>query len=245
MRLMSGMTCLLFLASPLHLSAAQIRVEYFVDVGGGYPDPLNGLSAAATFDIQDVHLTILLENTSTGVPDGFETSDALLVSLGMNLTDIEILSGEAALIAPGSIGLGAWSLLGEGDSVAEEWLWTNDGGGDFMSDYAQVISTSSGQGGGLRTRFDGVAGNVNGPFGGIAAGGIASSVPAHRPAVRDAIVFQLTLTAPLAEFELRQIVRESIVEFGSDQRYLGTPEPGSLSLLAVAGAAGLIRRRRT
>ena len=129
MRLISGMTCLLFLAAPLHLSAAQIRMEYFFDAGGGNPNPLNGLSAAATFDMQDVHLTILLENTSTGLPDGFDTSDALLVSLGMNLTGVEILSGDAALIAPGSIGLGAWSSLAEGDSVAEEWLWTNDFGG--------------------------------------------------------------------------------------------------------------------
>ena len=43
----------------------------------------------------------------------------------------------------------AWMFLvafagrGPGDSVAEQWLWTNDFGSDLLANYAQIISTRS------------------------------------------------------------------------------------------------------
>lgn len=176
----------------------------------------------------------MLANTSTGVPADFDTADALLASLGMNLPGAGILSGDVAEIAPGSVGLGAWSSYTAGDSVSDEWLWTNDFGGDLMTAYVQVISTSDGQGGGVTTRFDGSTGGVGGPFGGIAANPPLLEIPGSQPAVSNAIHFTLALSSALTEEELESVANTSIVEFGSSARYLGVPEPATLTLLAAA-----------
>jgi len=204
---------------------------------------LSGLAARATFELNGPHLSVLLENTSVGVPPSFQAADSLLVSWGLNLPDgVTIASGEAAVIGPGSVGLGIWSNRVAGDSVGEEWIWTNDFGGDLMESYAQVISTSSGQGGGTVTRFDGGSGTVDGPWGGIAANPVLVAIPSNRAAVCNSILFELTLTAGLTDAELAAAAHNSIVEFGSDQRYLTpAPEPASgVSLTLLA----LCRRRR-
>lgn len=221
----------------------EFSVDYTADAGGLNTAPLNGLAARATFSLDDAELTILLENTSTDVPAGFEVSDSLLVSLGFNLTDgVSILAGNSALIGPDSAGLGAWWKRGPGNSVSEEWIWTNDFGGDLMSDYAQVLSTSSGQGGGTVTRFDGRSGSVGGPYGGIAANPVLMEIPRNQRAVSDSILFSLTLSGPLTGPELRTVADTSIVEFGSDQRYLApVPEPASLAILGLL--VTLLRRR--
>jgi len=220
-------------------------VDYVVDAGGNTSDPLNGLAARATFDLTGTQLTILLENASTGVPVGFNAADSLLVSLGMNLPDgVSIFSGNAALVGPGSHGVGSWAGRAAGASVGEEWIWTNDFGGDLMAPYAQVISTSSGQGGGTLTRFDGGHGSVDGPYGGITADPPILPVPGNKPAVADSIVFTITLTEGLSDAQLAAVADASIVEFGSNARYLTantTPEPASL-LLVLAGV--VLRRRR-
>ncbi len=222
---------------------ADVIVDYVFDAGGNNSSALNGLAARATFQLSGTQLAILLENTSTGVPDGFEVSDSLLVSLGFNLPEgVWITQGNAAVIGPGSVGLGSWSSRVAGDSVAEEWIWTNDFGGDLMESYAQVISTSSGQGGGTVTRFDGGSGTVDGPFGGIAANPPLLVVPGSQPAVSNAIHFDVTLNTTLSESDLAAVAHAGIVEFGSDARYLTTtPEPASLALL-ILGA--VVRRRR-
>ena len=218
---------------------ADIIVDYTVDAGGLNPDPLNGLAARATFSTSDDALSILLENTSTGIPDGFETADSLLVSLGLNLpAGVDFIAGDAALIGPDSIGLGLWSDRVAGDSVGEEWLWTNDYGGDLLESFQHVISTSNGQGGGTVTRFDGGSGTVSGPFGGIAADPPLLPIPGSKPGVSDSIYFDLTLTSPLTEAQLAVVAGSGMVEFGSDQRYLiATPEPtaGVLALVLLAG----------
>jgi hypothetical protein len=228
------------------VSAADADVvrDYSADGGGNNTELLNGLAARATFSVMGEKLSILLENTSTGTPASFESSDSLLVSLGMNLPGVSIASGDAAVIGPGSVGIGAWSSRGAGYNVGDEWLWTNDSGGDLMSTYAQVISTSAGQGGGVVTRFDGLSGTVNGPFGGIAASPLTRPIPGSKPAVSDSIRFELTLTGILTEAQLQAVAESSIVEFGSDQRYLTVPEPSTASLLMLSCVC-LIRRRRT
>lgn len=224
------------------IATADLIVSYALDGGGNNAAPLNGLAARATFSMpRSDALTILLENTSTGLPDGFEVSDSLLVSLGLNLP-VDILSGDAAVIGPNGHGLGTWSTRGPGASVAEQWLWTNDYGGDLMESWRQVISTSNGQGGGTTARFDGLSGTVDGPFGGIAADPPLLGIPANQPAVAGAIRFDLTLTGPLTDDALQAAALGSIVEFGSDARYLqAIPEPASALLLALAG---LLARRR-
>ncbi len=222
-----------------------ITVDYTFDCGGENTEPLNGLAARATYKISGNSgnkLSILLENTSLGVPNSFDAADQLVVSLGFNLpSGVNILSGDTAVIGPGSKGLGSWSNRGAGDSVAEEWLWTNDYGGDLMEAWKHVISTSEGQGGGQSFLFGGGQGNVDGPFGGIAYDPPWRTIPKNQPAVATGILFDLTLTGTLSEEQLREVAEGAIVEFGSDQRYLCIPEPSAPLLLL---AAGLIRVRR-
>ena len=214
-------------------------VKTVTDVGGDGP---GGLANEAG-DV--ITYSIVVTNTSTGVPSGAEVADSLLVSLGFNLVDgVVIVSGNSAVIGASSIGLGAWASLGAGDSVADQWLWTNDGGGDLLESFSQVISTSMGQGGGDTVSFNGVASpNVGGPFGGIAATPPIINVPAMQPAVSNSIEYQLTLSAVLSHAQLQQIANGSIVEYGSDYQYLVVPTPGSLSLLVIASIVARTRRR--
>lgn len=229
------------LALVVPVSASTITFDYVEDAGGLNSDPLNGLSARATFQSTDNFLIIVLENTSTGVPDGFDSAASLLVSIGMNLPDgVVIVSGDTATIGPGSIGLGQWSALGPGDSVSEEWAWTNSGGGDVLGSYGQIITTSEGSH--ALTLFGGGDAAINGPFGGIAADPVLLTIPASKFAVSDSIEFALTLSAVLTDAQLGDLARGSMVEFGSDERYLKVPEPESIVL--VGGVIiGIFRRR--
>ena len=123
---------------PAAASPASLIVDYTLDAGGNNPNPLNGLAAQATWRVDGTTLTITLRNTSTGVPIGAEVADSLLVSLAFNLGDgIFITSGIYAIVGSDSTGLGTWSDLVAGDSVADQWLWTNDGGGDLLESFCQ------------------------------------------------------------------------------------------------------------
>lgn len=226
-------------------AVADVTVSYTQDAGGNNNQPLSGLSARATFSLSGTSLTVLLENTSLGVPAGFEASDQLLVSLGWRLPDgVELVDGVFATIAAASHGDGAWGSLGPGDSVAEEWVWTNDGAGDLLANYPQVITTSNGLGSGTATGFGGHTNNVAGPFGGIAASAPFVNIPTSQKAVSNAIVYNLTLSDSLTEQQLNEAAQGSIVEFGSDEQYLAVPEPATALLLAVCGIAVSRRRAR-
>jgi hypothetical protein len=242
-RLLAAAAALPALSAP---SQASLIVDYTLDAGGSNPQSLNGLSASAEFSIDGMELTVTLGNTSTGVPSGAEASDSLLVSLAFDLPDgITIVSGDTALIAAGSEGLGSWAGQGPGFNVGDEWAWTNDGGGDLLEMFSQVITTSQGMGGGARTSFNGDPNpKVKGPFGGMAASPPLIDVPGSMPAVSNSIEFTLTLSDTLSESQLLTIARGSIVEFGSDYQYLAVPTPGTLSLVAVALMIGRPRRRR-
>jgi hypothetical protein len=237
--ILGGVAAALAVAASTH---AAFIVDYTQDLGGG---SLDGLAARATFDIVGTELTVLLENTSTGAPVGFEVSDSLLVSVAFNLTGgVHIVNGESALIGPGSVGLGRWSDRAAGDAVNEEWAWTNDGAGDELEAFAQGLSTSNGFGSGTHTRFDGVqGGGVSGPFGGIAAAPPVIDVPGPQRAVSNSILFTLTLSGTLSDADLATIANTSIVEYGSDARYVMVPGPSVLALLLLAGL-GARRRSR-
>ncbi|MFH1747119.1 MAG: PEP-CTERM sorting domain-containing protein [Planctomycetota bacterium] len=241
MKIITGLILLVgLLCTPPALSS--VVVCYSVDMGGNNTEPLDGLAARGTFELSGTSLIIYLENISTGMPASFDVGDSMLVSLGMNLPGVDFASGDAAVIAGGSTGIGAWSDRTAGDSVAEQWIWTNDFGGDFMEAYQHVISTSSGQGGGTSTRFDGLSGTVNGPSGGMATELPLLNVPGSWPAVSHSIRYELTLTDTLTESQLQEVADASIVEFGSDARYLGVPEPATMIMLVIGGL--LYGRRR-
>lgn len=246
MRIATGLICAaIMLTAATAAQAGLISVEYTVDAGGKNGNPLNGLGAGATFETSGVNMTVLLFNTSAGVPVGFDAADSLLVSLGFNLpTGTTIVAGSSAVIGSGSIGLAKWSDRGPGASVAEEWAWTNQGGGDLLSSYTQIITTSQGNHG--LKRFDGLKGTISGPFGGIAASPPLVNIPGSQRAVSNSILFSLTLSGALTDEQLAQAAGASIVEYGSDVRYLtvapSVPEPASF-VLAACGMAGLMRRR--
>lgn len=224
-----------------HVNAGTITVDYTVDAGGSNHNPLNGLAARAKFDTSGNVMTILLQNTSTGMPSGFDSAASLLVSLGLNLpSGVTFLSGNTAVIGPGSAGLGNWSARGPGDSVAEEWAWTNQSGGDLLDPFSQVISTSNGNQG--LVLFGGGNGSVGGPYGGIAAKPVLTSIPNSQRAVSNSILFSLTLSAPITDAQLTDLANHGLVEFGSDVRYLQAPEPQFAILIAV-GLLSLRRRR--
>jgi hypothetical protein len=232
----------------LSATAAVTTVNYTVDAGGNIPGPLNGLRAQASFENSGKDLIVRLTNTSTGVPAGFGVGESFLVSVGFNLpADVSIATAKTALIAPGSFGVASWSGRLAGASVAEEWLWTNDFGGDLMNSgqvnsARQVISTSSGQGGGTSERFDGGTGTVNGPSGGIVAAPPIVSLPGSSMGVSNSIIFAVTLTRALTDAENNSVAQGSLVEYGSDARYLRVPAPSSS--LALIGAALIMGRRR-
>lgn len=236
--------CVILLAAT---ASASITVNH--DEAALGSAPLDGLSAASTWTLNGKTLMITVRNTSTSAPTfANEMADALAVSLAFDLGDRSIMSGDSALIASGAYGLGTWSDRVAGDSVAEQWIWTNDFGGDQLELFPQVISTSNGQGGGSVTSFDGLFesplldANVQGPWGGIASKSLLGTVPGNQFAVSDGITFTLQLSSVIDEATLAMIAEGSVIEFGSDFRYAGVPAPGALGLLALAGLAG--RRRR-
>jgi hypothetical protein len=242
-RFLAPAAALLVLTAP---ARASFVVTYTFDAGGSNHQPLNGLSAGAEFSIDGTELTITLRNTSTGVPSGADVSDSLLVSLAFELLDgITIVSGDSAVIGEGSEGLGAWAGQGAGFNVGDEWAWTNDGGGDLLEVFSQVITTSQGTGGGTTVSFNGESNpNVDGPFGGMAGAPPSVAIPSPQYAVSNSIEFTLTLSDTLSETQLWTIAQSSIVEFGSDYQYLAVPAPAALWLLAISLAGRPTRRRR-
>lgn len=221
---------------------ATVTIDYTADAVTSGGD-VAGLSARATFELSGTTLDILLQNTSTGAPMGFEAADALLVSLALDLPTT-FASGDLAQIATGSAGFGAWSTLVAGASVADEWLWGNGGAGDYLANFNQVITTSNGLGGGSGSAAHftgGGTGTVNGPSGGIAANPHTVS-PGGLFGAQDTLFFRLTLAQTISESELESAAKAGVVEFGSDARYLTTPEPASVVFMALVGLA-LLRRR--
>ncbi len=218
---------------------ATVTIDYTADAVTSGGD-VAGLSARATFELSGTTLDILLQNTSTGAPMGFTSADALLVSLALDLPTTYV-SGDLAQIAAGSIGFGAWSTRNPGDSVADEWKWGNDGAGDFLASFSQVITTSNGGVGGDARFTGGGSGTVNGPSGGIAANPHTVS-PGGLFGAQDTLFFRLTLAQAISESELESAAKAGVVEFGSDARYLTTPEPASVVFMALVGLA-LLRRR--
>lgn len=225
--------------------AGAITVQYTLDAGGRNRNPLNGLAALATFTSSGNGLSVLVQNTSTGVPARFNAASSLITSLGMSLPNgTRIVSGDSATIGSGSIGLQAWASRERGGSVADEWGWTNRRGNQAFAEFEQTITTTRNVAG--MTLFGGGRGRVGDAFGGIAAGPPILSIPRAKKAVSSSILFELTLSSALTREQLSEVAYGSMIEFGADAKYLRpVPEPSSLMLLAAAGAARLGMRQRS
>lgn len=230
------------------------EVDYTVIAGGN--SPIAGLSAHGKFTVSGTTLTVELSNTTVGQSGNQVGAGHILASVGLNLPVNFVNSvSNSATIAAGSAGIGVWNALSAGADVGDEWLWTNDFGGDLMGSLKHIISTSQGQGGGDTYSFDwdhnGSPGdnknpNVSSPWGGMAPPG--SSINNNREAVDNTIKFVLSLTGGMSQQQLNQAALGSLVEFGSDDTYLEAqviPAPGA-ALLATLGLmmVGQVRRRR-
>lgn len=225
--------------------AGSITVRYNVDAGGRNRNPLNGLAALATFESTGNELTILLKNTSTGMPIRFDAPSSLLSSLGMNLPEgMIITSGDIAAIGPGSTGLQAWSTRSNGGSVAEEWGWSNLSGNHAFAEFQQSLTTTRSSRG--LTQFGGGRARVGGPYGGIASDPPLFGIPSSQRAVSNSIFFQMTLSSALTQEQLSEVAYGSMIEFGSDAKYLRVaPEPAGLALIGLVAVSLFTHRRRT
>lgn len=225
---------------------SDVVVDYTVPAGGSNQNPLNGLSARATASLTagGTGLRIVLQNTSTGLPDGFDANASLLVSLGMNL-GVDFASLDSASISPGSRGVGAWSRLGAGAPLVDAWATSNGGAAGLPGSYAQVLSADlAGMAQIARFWPDQFGGSLTG----IAADPVLKHIPRYQRAVSDSVLFEFTLETGITEAELRAALQGSVVEFGSDDQFLTPPNvvipaPGA-AVLAALGLAALRRVAR-
>jgi hypothetical protein len=204
-------------------------------------DPI-GLSAEVEFTLLDpCTLEIRAQNTSTCIPDGFEAADHILTGvswdfghLGYN-GDPEIIGGWV-IIGPDSETVNfdtGW--YGPDFDVSGEYGYGNMDGTGALTNFVSAHASRATPFGGAN--LDGAV-SIDGPQGGVVAdpntGGLG--------AIQDEIIATLLLNEPLADLEClyENLVR---VEFGSDAYFITTPEPTTLSLLALCGLALLHRRR--
>ncbi len=202
----------------------------------------SGLSATADFSlINSDELKIVLTNTSTGVPAGFDNSAQLLTGISFDLGGPGITGG-SVVIGPNAADISinfdnVVSQLGNGDDVSSEWGYGNNVTTTGMlvnmvsATTSQMTAFSSGP------NLDGPAG-LDGPQGGllanpgiIALGGLG--------AIQNSVVITLNLNSDLSD--LGFLENGVIVEYGSDAAFV--PEPTTVALL-VLGSISLIRRRR-
>ncbi len=220
------------------------------------PDPsspvqtLSGLSAQAifTFDTNNpTELRIELKNTSTGLPAFMSDPNAsqLLTAIsfdfgapGANAADPALIGG-FVVIGPGGYSIGfdhVASQLGSGDDVTGEWGYGNTVGSGMLANHVSVMTSHTTSFGG--SNLTGPV-SLDGPEAGIATDPPLTAV-GGLGAVADSVVIHITLDAPLADLDF--LADNGVrAEFGSDAAYL-IPEPGTLSLLLIAGVVAVRRR---
>jgi len=206
-----------------------------------FSDP-SGLAAEAEFTLLNPNqIQIRLQNTSTGVPMGFESADQLLTGLSWNSFGVvgQTITGGSGITGPTSSSIGfSITDVGPGDDIGGEW---GHGAGPISGLLNHFISGNTS---GL-TLFGGA--NLDGPAGadGPQAGLVASPILVALGgvgAIQDEIIVTINLSLAQPNLDFLKDT-ELLVEFGSSAAFIRVPTPGSLALFGVAGLAAARRRR--
>ncbi len=206
-------------------------------------DP-SGLSAEAEFTLLNpTTLEVRLKNTSTDVPDGFDSADQILTGVSWDFGQIGVHASDPK-VTGGSVVIGAASQslnfstgsYGTGQNAGGEYGYGNSGISGALANMISANTAGATPFGG--PNLDGPS-NLNGPQGGLVANPMLMSL-GGLGAIQNEIVATLTIDQALVDlaFLYSNFVR---VEFGSDAAFITTPEPGALVMLVLGGLA--LRRR--
>lgn len=211
-----------------------------------FSDP-SGLSAEAEFTLLGpTTLEVRLKNTSTGVPNGFSSSDQILTGVSWDFghpgfNGDTMITGGSVVIGPTSQSVNFdTGSYGPGHDVSGEYGYGNMNGTGALTNFVSGNAAQATPFGG--PNLDGPA-NIDGPQGGLVASPVLVPL-GGLGAIQDEIIATLTLSDPITEAELINdlFTNQVRVEFGSDAFFITVPEPASLLLLAMGGLA-VIRRR--
>lgn len=211
-----------------------------------FSDP-SGLSAEAEFTLLGpTTLEVRLKNTSTGVPNGFGSSDQILTGVSWDFghpgfNGDTMITGGSVVIGPTSQSVNFdTGSYGPGHDVSGEYGYGNMNGTGALTNFVSGNAAQATPFGG--PNLDGPA-NIDGPQGGLVASPVLVPL-GGLGAIQDEIIATLTLSDPITEAELINdlFTNQVRVEFGSDAFFITVPEPASLLLLAMGGFA-VIRRR--
>ena len=212
-----------------------------------FSDP-SGLGAEAEFTLLDAGMTleIRLRNTSTALPEGFESADQILTGLSWEFGapgsngEVEITGG-VVITGPDSMSINFDVFeVGPGEDVSGEWGFGNMAGSGALTNFISGNGAQATPFGGQN--LDGPE-NLDGPQGGLIGDPILLDL-GGLGAIQDEVIATLTLSAPIDDlgFLDDNPVR---VEFGSDAFFITIPEPASLGLMMAGGLAlfAMVRRR--
>lgn len=197
------------------LAAAQSRTMYF--------DDASGLSAEAQFTLTGggSMLEIRFENTSTGVPMGFDAADQILTGVSFDLGAPGVNVGDP-LILGGSVETGATSAslnfdisnVGASADVTGEWGYANSPTTNTYPNFVSAHGAGATPFGG--TNLDGPAG-LAGPAGGLIGPSIFVDL-GGQSAIQFEIIATISLDAVLTDLDF--LDNGARVEYGSDAAFL-------------------------
>ena len=207
---------------------------------------LSGLSAELEFTLLDpTTLEVRAKNTSTGVPDNFNSSDQLLTGVSWDFGhpgyngDAQIIGG-CVVIGDASTSVNFnTGTYGPGFDVSGEYGYGNEDGTGALPNFITATAARA-------TPFGGA--NLDGPVSidGPQAGLVPDPIPVFLGglgAIQNEIITTLALSEPLPDLGCLQqnLVR---VEFGSNAFFITSPEPATALLLLVGCGLQIGRRQR-